>query len=142
MFRNYPQNILDLFARAINGNEKAFKALMTTEKRPELAAFSNAIRGDEKAEIWLKARVGLDWWLMCKALHNDEVAFKKKKQKEDKFDVCFVLACRKQIEGKYWLSDNNYSHFLPICKAVTRALDTADRQTTFWLYYDSIRKLY
>ena len=143
MLRNYPQETLDVFLKAIKGNRKAFKDLMTTEKRPELAAFSNAIKGDEKAEMWLKARVGMDWWLMCRALDYDEIALQKLQEKEDKFPISFVLACQNRVEGKYWLTHNNYSHFLPICKVIAEAVNTRDKEMVFlWYNGGSIRKLY
>ncbi|MDR1951811.1 MAG: hypothetical protein LBP96_06250 [Bacteroidales bacterium] len=128
MLRTYSQDILDIFRSAIKGNRKAFKALMTTEKCPELAAFSNAIKGDEKAEMWLRVRGGADWWLMCKALEHDEPAFKQLQDKEDKFDLSFVLACQNRIEGRYWLAKNDYSRFLPICEAIVDAVDTKDTE--------------
>ena len=132
MLRNYSQDILDLFKSAVEGNRKAFKRLMTTEKHPELAAFSNAIKGDESAEMWLKARCSADWWLVCRALDYDDPAFKQLQNKEDKFCVCFVLACQNRIEGKYWLAHNDYSRFLPICETIADAVDTKDRDRTFW----------
>ena len=132
MLRDYPQNILDLFLSAIKGDRKAFKTLMTTEKRPELAAFSNAIKGDEKAEMWLKARVGVDWWLMCRALDYDEIAPKKLQENDDKFYLSFVLACQNRLEGKYWMAQNGYSHLFPICEAIAEAVDTKDKNQIFW----------
>ncbi|MDR0438337.1 MAG: hypothetical protein LBH22_08580 [Bacteroidales bacterium] len=134
MLRDYSQYILDLFKSAVKGDRKAFKALMTTEKHPELAAFSNAIKGDEKAEVWLRARGFGDWWLMCRALDYDESALKQLQSKDDKFDVSFVLACQNRIEGKYWLvhNENDYSRFLPICQAIAEAVDVKDKERTFW----------
>jgi hypothetical protein len=123
MLQNYSQETLDIFLSAVKGNRKAFKTLMETEKRPELAAFSNAIKGDEHAEMWLKARGGIDWWLMCKALNYNENALQKLQHKDNKFNVSFVLACQNRIEGKYWLAQNGYSHFFPICEAIAEAIN-------------------
>ena len=133
MLRNYPQNILDLFSEALQGDEKAFKALMTTEKCPELAAFSSAINGDEKAEIFLRARVGVDWWLMCKAIENNENAMKQFQQRNDKFYVSFALACQDRIEGIHWLEVNNYANFLPICQCIVNAIKRKNSDLS-WLY--------
>jgi hypothetical protein len=130
MLRAYSQDTLDLFQTAIKGNRKAFKTLMTTDKHPELAAFSNAIKGDEKAAMWLKARGGGDWWLMCKALDYNAVAAKQLQNKDDKFDFSFVLACQGRIEGKYWLSKGGYSRLLPICEAIAEAINTRDLEQT------------
>jgi hypothetical protein len=116
---------------------------MTTEKRPELAAFSNAIKGDEKAEMWLKARTGRDWWLMVRTLDYDKNAFLALQQNEDKFNVSFVLACQNRTEGKYWLAQNGYSRFFPVCEAIAKAVKTRDKIMVFSFYDgDSIRKLY
>ena len=122
MLQNYSQETLDVFSDAIKGYRKAFKALMTTEKHPELAAFWSAIKGDEQAAMLLKARVSRDWWLMSKAINHDENALKVLQQKDDKFDVSFVLACQDRVEGKYWLAQNGHSRFLPICEAVVEAM--------------------
>ncbi len=103
MLRNYSSDTLDLFKSAINGNRKAFRSLMTTEKRPELAAFSNAIKGDEKARMWLLARCPKVFVTMIDALDYNDVAMKVLQNDEDKFSVSFVLACQDRIEGKYWL---------------------------------------
>ena len=126
MLHTYPQDTLDLFTRTIKGDRRAFKTLMTTEKRPELAAFSNAIKGDTKAEMWLKARGSEDLQLTCRALNGDELAFKLLQNKEDKFGISFVLACQKRMEGKVWLAKNGYAHFLPICEVITEALNIKD----------------
>ena len=142
MLHTYPQNILDTFQAAIRGNKKAFRTLMD-EKYPELAAFSNAIKGDENAEMWLKARGRGDWWLIFRALNNDKIAFKQLQEKEDKFTISFVLACQDRIEGKYWLTKNEYTQFLPICEAVVSMVDTANREGAWgWLYNGSVRKLH
>ena len=132
MLRTYSQDTLDLFKRAIKGDRRAFKALMTTDKHPELAAFSNAIKGDEKAEVWLRVRGGEDLQLMSRALNGDDLAFKLLQTKEDKFNISFVLTCQNRIEGRYWLTKNDYSHFLPLCEIIADALDTKDRERTFW----------
>jgi hypothetical protein len=124
MLRNYSQDTLDLFESAVKGDRKAFKALMTTEKHPELAAFSNAIRGDESAEAWLRARGGRDLWLICRALDDDEFAFKQLQDKEDKFCLSFMLACQNRIEGKYWLTQNDCSRFLPICETIKSTMNS------------------
>jgi hypothetical protein len=105
---------------------------MTTEKHPELAAFSNALKGDKEAEVWLTARGGAELACICKALNNDNLAFQELQRKGDKFDISFVLACQNRIEGKYWLSQNNYRHFFPICETIAEALDTKSRDRTFW----------
>jgi hypothetical protein len=142
MLRNYSQETLDLFASAVKGNRKAFQALMTTEKRPELAAFSNAIRGDKNAVMWLRARA-TELWVIYEALDSNQLAIKKLQQKDDKFDISFVLACRNRMEGKYWLSENNYRHFLPVCEAIAATLKTVSKIGAWdWLYNGSVRKLH
>jgi hypothetical protein len=137
MLQNYPQDILDLFLNAIKGNQKAFKSLMKTN--PELAAFSDAIiKGSEQAEMWLKARVGMDWWLMCRALDHDKIALKKLQEKDSKFDVSFVLACHNRVEGKYWLAKNGYERFFPICEAIVEAFHAEGWEDTMkYLGYKS-----
>ncbi|MCL2417333.1 MAG: hypothetical protein FWD02_05305 [Bacteroidales bacterium] len=114
----YSQETLDLLLNAIKGDKNAFDRLINVEKCPELAAFSNAIKGDESAAMWLKARVGRDWWLFVNAINDDESALKEFQHRENKFEVSFVLACQGRNEGKYWLEKNGYSNFLPICKAI------------------------
>ena len=126
MLHTYSQDILDLFKSALKGDKKAFNALMTTEKCPELAAFSNAIKGDEHAGMWLKARGSKDLQLICRALNDDKLALKLLKLDENKFSVSFVLACQNRVEGKYWLSKNDYSHFLPICETIAETMKTKD----------------
>jgi uncharacterized protein YjgD (DUF1641 family) len=137
MLQNYSQEVLDIFLNAIKGDKKAFKALMTTEKRPELAALLSAIKGDETAEMWLKARVSLNWWLVCRALDYDENALKKLQQNDDMFYMSFVLACQNRIEGKYWLKKNGYERFFPICEAIAEVVNTRDKRQT--LHYDIFR---
>jgi len=122
MLQNYPQEVLDAFLGAIQGEGKAFDALMTTLKCPELAALSNGINDDVEAQMWLKVRVGMDWWLLCMAINYDESAIKKLQEKKGKFDISFVLACHNRIEGKYWLAQHGYSHFLPICEAIIETM--------------------
>ena len=132
MFRTYSQDILDLFKSAVNGNRKAFKSLMTTEKHPELAAFSNALRGDEKAEMWIVARGGAELTLIMKAIDHDEIAFNQLQHRDDKFDISFVLACQNRVEGIHWLTVNEYSQFLPICRAIVETLHTKKKERAFW----------
>ncbi|MCL2414393.1 MAG: hypothetical protein FWC94_03980 [Bacteroidales bacterium] len=114
----YSQEILDLLLKAIKGDKDAFDRLINTEKCPELAAFCNAVKGDKNAEMWLKARVGRDWWLLVNAIDDDESALKELQHRENKFEVSFVLACQGRNEGKYWLEKNGYSNLLPICAAI------------------------
>jgi hypothetical protein len=132
MLRTCEQDTLDLLIEAIKGDRRAFDTLMKVKKRPELAAFSNAIKGDEQAEIWLMARGGEDLQLVCKALNDDELAFKLLQSRESKFEISFVLACQKRIEGKFWLTKNNYSHFLPLCEAVVAAVNTKTWQKSIY----------
>ncbi len=138
MLRNYSSDTLDLFKSAINGNRKAFRSLMTTEKRPELAAFSNAIKGDEKARMWLLARCPKVFVTMIDALDYNDVAMKVLQNDEDKFSVSFVLACQDRIEGKYWLKKNHYEHLFPICEAVKDALFTKEQEGIYW--YNAFRR--
>ncbi len=132
MLRTYSQTILDTFKSAIKGNRKAFQSLLTTEKRPELAAFSNAIKGDKQAEVWLKARGSAELGLICRALDYDDSAMAQLKYSDDKFDISFVLACQNRIEGKYWLTQNGYSHFFPICEAIADAVITREKDSFWW----------
>ena len=118
MLQNYPQEILDLLLKAIKGDRTAFHQLLSTEECSELAAFCSVINGDYNAGMWLKARAGIDWWVFVNAINDDETALKVLQHKDDKFDVCFVLACQDRIEGKYWLDKNGYAALLPICKAI------------------------
>ena len=116
----YSQETLDFLLKAIKGNKDAFDRLINIEKRPELAAFCNAIRGDKSAAIWLKARVGIDWWLLVNAVNGNDSALEALRQKENKFEISFVLACQDRNEGKYWLEKNGYANFLPICEAIKK----------------------
>jgi len=142
MLRTYSQDLLDLFVKSVKGDKKAFTALLTTEKHPELAALSNAIRGDEQAVMWLRARAK-DLWVLFEAMDHNEPALKKLQMQEDKFDISFVLACRDRIEGKVWLEKNNYTQFLPICETIASMLKTASKIGAWdWLYNGSIRKLH
>lgn len=118
MQQTYSQETLDLLLKAIKGDRSVFDRLINIEKCPELAAFCSAIKGDESAAMWLKARVSRDWWLLVGAINDDELALETLKRKENKFEVSFVLACQGRNEGKYWLEKNGYSNFVPICQAI------------------------
>jgi hypothetical protein len=130
MFRKYDDDTMRKFVSAIRGNKGDFSDLL--QKYSTLAALANAFNGDEEAEMWLRVRGGENVYTFYKTMEGDEQAQDILSKLDDKFLICFALACKNKVEGKIFLVKMGYERFVAISEEIYNALDYIDKQNSFW----------
>ena len=91
---------------------------------PELAAFSNAIRGDIEAMKWL-CNYGFNWLaILSNAIDGDERAQLWTGKNNSISNLMFARACREDVDAIRWLLDRKLNIFVLMAKEVSTVLKT------------------
>ena len=105
------------------GGEEFFDWLLNNGY-PELAAFSNAIRGDVEAMKWL-CQHNLNWLaILSNAIDGDDRARVWIGKHCNICNLMFAMACREDVDAIRWLLDRKYNIFLMMAKEVATVLNT------------------
>ena len=99
-----------------------FFRLLVSGPHPELAAFSNAIRGDDDAMVWLfKHRFA---WLaiLSNACDGDPKAIAWVQRNLTKVNLMFALAARRNAQALKWLYANKLEIFLMLARETEKFL--------------------
>ena len=97
---------------------------------PELAAFSNAIRGDVEAMKWL-CKYGYNWLaIMSNAIDGDDRARVWIGKNTHICNLMFAMACREDLDAIKWLRDREQTIFLLMAKEVATVLETQALENT------------
>lgn len=118
----YDIKILLALVECIKGSKDFFHWFMDNGY-PELAAFSNAVRGDRKAQEFL-GRIGQGWLsILSEAIDGDEKARLWVSNNMHEVNLMFALACRQDEAAVEWLQQRDLQIFLRLAHEVAVVLD-------------------
>lgn len=118
----YDTKVLLALLKSIAGRKDFFRWLV--QAYPELAAFSNTIRGDEQAMVWL-FKHGYAWLaILSLAIDGDPKALHWIEKACSVQNLMFALACREDDKALRWLVSQNKHLLLFMAKEVHAVLDT------------------
>ena len=119
----YNVKILLVLLKSIAGRKDFFRWLVDNGY-PELAAFSNAIRGDVEAMKWLFEHHYAWLAILSNAIDGEEKARQWIGKACHRCNLMFALACREEVEAIRWLNQNNLQIFILMAREVATVLDT------------------
>lgn len=126
---HYDVKILLALNQCIAGRKDFFRWLLDNGY-PELAAFSNAIRGDVAAMEWL-AKNGYRWLaIMSNAIDGDDPSRVWIGKSMHECNLRFALACREDLDSIRWLMKHDLQIFLMLAKEVKTVLEVQALENT------------
>ena len=128
----YEVKILLALVKSVGGRTDFFK-LLVTGGYPELAAFSNAIRGDDDAMVWLFKNNYAWLAILSNACDGDERAIDWVRNALTPVNLRFALACRHDVDSLRWLYKNHLELFLMLVREVEKFLDYQEKEYA-WPY--------
>lgn len=118
----YDIRILLALKECIHGHKRFFKWLIDNGY-PELAAFSNSVRGDRSAQDFL-VRIGQGWLaVLSEAIDGDQKARVWISKHCHPVNLMFALACRDDAASVKWLKERNLDIFLMMAHEVAEVLE-------------------
>ena len=128
----YDVKLLLALVKSVGGRTDFFKVLVEGP-HPELAAFSNAIRGDDDAMVWL-FKNNFAWLaILSNACDGDEKAQSWVQRNLTKVNMMYALAARRNIPAVKWLLDHKLEVFLMLARETEKFLDYQDKEYA-WPY--------
>ncbi|MBR1766611.1 MAG: hypothetical protein IJ745_06190 [Bacteroidales bacterium] len=116
----YDVKLLLALVKSVSGRIDFFKLLV--QMKPELAAFSNAIRGDDDAMVWLFKHDFAWLAILSNACDGDEKAIDWVRRGLTPVNLRFVLACRHDVDSLKWLYRRRLDVLLMLVREVERFL--------------------
>ena len=128
----YDVKILLALVKSVSGRTDFFKVLVEGP-HPELAAFSNAIRGDDDAMVWL-FKHNFAWLaILSNACDGDEKAIAWVQKNLTKVNTMYAFASRRNIPAIKWLLAHHLEVFLMLARETEKFLDYQDKEYA-WPY--------
>lgn len=132
MLQNYDIKTLLALQKSLEGRKDFFKWLINSGY-PELAAFSNAVRGDEDALQWLlKSKKFAVLGVLSNAIDGEANAVAWMREYNDPFLLNFIGACGKNPQNVEWFIERDLKIFLVMTQEINKILDVQVRENTFW----------
>ena len=132
MLQQYDIKILLALQKSLEGRRDFFKWLRENGY-PELAAFSNAVRGDEEALKWLLSHQQFAiLGVLSNAIDGEANAVDWMKRYNDTFLLNFIGACRKNPDSIQWFYEREARIFLAMTQEINKILDLQTKENTFW----------
>ena len=128
---HYDIKILIVLLESLKGN-KDFFMFLVNNGFPELAAWSNAVRGVEEALHWLFDNGFGTLGVLSNAIDGEKKAVQWVLRSNDDFLINFSAACRKEEDGKRWLEDNELNIFIKMAEEIIVILDKQIKDRMFW----------
>lgn len=117
----YDVKLLLALVKSVGGRTDFFKVLVQGP-HPELAAFSNAIRGDDDAMVWL-FKHNFAWLaILSNACDGDERAIDWVRRGLTPVNLRFALACRHDVDSLKWLYQRKLGVLLMLVREVEKFL--------------------
>ncbi len=117
----YDVKLLLALVKSVGGRTDFFKVLVQGP-HPELAAFSNAIRGDDDAMVWL-FKHNFAWLaILSNACDGDEKALDWVRNGLTPVNLRFALACRHDVDSLRWLYQRKLGVLLMLVREVEKFL--------------------
>lgn len=128
----YDVKLLLALVKSIGGRTDFFKILVEGP-RPELAAYSNAVRGDDDAMVWL-FKHGYAWLaILSNACDGDERAIDWVGKALPRVNLMYALAVRRNTQAIKWLYANKLEIFLMLARETEKFLEYQEKEYA-WPY--------
>ena len=124
--------LLLALVKSVGGRTDFFKVLVEGP-HPELAAFSNAVRGDDDAMVWLFKHDFAWLAILSNACDGDEKAQEWIQRNLTKVNMMYALAARRNIPAVKWLLAHRLEIFLMLARETEKFLDYQDKEYA-WPY--------
>lgn len=128
---NYDIKILIALLESLKCNKKFFKFLLENGY-PELAAWSNAVLGDEAALHWLFDNGYGELGVLSNAIDGEKKAVQWVMLSQDEFMINFSAACRKEPDGMKWLEEKDLEIFIQMVYRIRVILELQIKDQLFW----------
>ncbi len=128
----YDVKLLLALVKSVGGRTDFFKVLVEGP-HPELAAFSNAIRGDDDAMVWLFKHDFAWLAILSNACDGDEKAIEWIGKALPRVNLMFALAVKRNEQAIKWLYGNRLEIFLMLARETEKFLDYQDKEYA-WPY--------
>ena len=128
----YDVRLLLALVKSVEGRTDFFKVLVEGP-HPELAAFSNAIRGDDDAMVWLFKHDFAWLAILSNACDGDEKAIEWIGKALPRVNLMFALAVKRNEQAIKWLYANRLEIFLMLARETEKFLDYQDKEYA-WPY--------
>ena len=99
---------------------------------PELAAWSNAVLGDEDALHWLFDNGYGELGVLSNAIDGEKKAVQWVLLSKDDFMINFSAACRKEVDGMKWLEERDLEIFIRMVYRIRTILELQIKDQLFW----------
>ena len=128
----YDVKLLLALVKCVGGRTDFFKVLVEGP-HPELAAYSNAVRGDDDAMVWL-FKHNFAWLaILSNACDGDKRAIEWVGQALPKVNLMYALAVKRNAEAIKWLYANKQDIFLMLARETEKFLDYQEKEYA-WPY--------
>ena len=118
--------------KCVEGRTDFFRVLVEGP-HPELAAFSNAIRGDDDAMVWL-FKHNFAWLaILSNACDGDEKAIAWVQRNLTKVNMMYALAAKRNEQAVKWLYANKLEIFLMLARETEKFLIYQEKEYA-WPY--------
>lgn len=128
----YDVKLLLALVKSIEGRTDFFRVLVEGP-HPELAAFSNAIRGDDDAMVWLFKHDFAWLAILSNACDGDRKALRWVESALPRVNMMYALASRRQPEAVKWLYARRLEVFLMLARETEKFLDYQEKEYA-WPY--------
>ncbi len=118
--------------KCVEGRTDFFRVLVEGP-HPELAAFSNAIRGDDDAMVWLFKHDFAWLAILSNACDGDEKAQEWVQRNLTKVNMMYALAARRNIPAVKWLLSHRLEIFLMLARETEKFLIYQEKEYA-WPY--------
>ena len=123
----YDVKLLLALVKSVSGRTDFFKVLVEGP-HPELAAFSNAVRGDDDAMVWLFKHDFAWLAILSNACDGDEKAQEWVQKNLTKVNMMYALAARRNIPAVKWLFAHKLEIFLMLARETEKFLDYQQKE--------------
>ena len=128
----YDVKLLLALVKSVGGRTDFFKVL-AEGPHPELAAFSNAIRGDDDAMVWLFKHDYAWLAILSNACDGDKKALEWVGKALPKVNLMYALAAKRNAQAIKWLYANRLEVFLMLARETEKFLIYQEKEYA-WPY--------
>jgi len=128
----YDVKILLALVKSIGGRIDFFK-LLVGGGYPELAAFSNAVRGDDDAMVWLFKNNYAWLAILSNACDGDERALEWVGKGLTRVNLMYALAVKRNEQAIKWLYSRHLEIFLMLARETEKFLEYQEKEYA-WPY--------
>ena len=123
----YDVKLLLALVKSVSGRTDFFKVLVEGP-HPELAAFSNAVRGDDDAMVWL-FKHNFAWLaILSNACDGEEEAIQWVGKALPKVNLMYALAVKRNASAIKWLYANRLEVFLMLARETEKFLEYQQKE--------------